>query len=207
VGDVMGIDLDIVVASGNPGKRQEFQQIIASYGVMGAGVRLRTPNGPPLEVDETGHTYLANARLKACRYSTQYNTPALGDDSGLAVDALGGRPGLHTARFGGPGLTAAQRVDLLLERLRDVPLEQRGAHFECALCLCFPDGGAITARGRVFGSIADAPRGEQGFGYDPVFLLPSLGRTMAELAPAEKHRLSHRGHAVANLLRKLATDT
>ncbi len=203
----MGINLDIVVASGNPGKRQEFQQIIASYGVMGAGVRLRTPDGPPLEIDETGRTYLANARLKACRYSLQYNTPALGDDSGLAVDALDGQPGLHTARFGGPGLTSAERVDLLLERLEGVPVERRGAHFECALCLAYPDGRAVTARGRVFGRIADAPRGTQGFGYDPIFLLPSLNRTMAELAPAEKHRLSHRGHGVANLLRKLATGT
>ena len=203
----MGIDLDIVVASGNPGKRQEFQQIIASYGVMGAGVRLHTPDGPPLEIDETGRTYLANARLKARRYSLQYNRPALGDDSGLAVAALDGQPGLHTARFGGPGLTAVQRVDLLLERLEGVPAARRGARFECALCLAYPDGRTVTAHGRVFGRIADAPRGAQGFGYDPIFLLPSLNRTMAELAPVEKHRLSHRGHAVANLLRKLEPGT
>jgi len=193
--------VDIMVASGNPGKRREFEEIFALLGAH--AIRLVSPPDAGPEVVETGRTYLANARLKACAYSSQYNTPALGDDSGLAVDALDGAPGLYTARFGGLGLSATQRVDLLLERLRGVPPEQRGARFVCALYLAYPDGTGVTAHGRVFGRIAEAPRGAAGFGYDPIFLLPGLGRTMAELAPDEKHRLSHRGHAVKGLLRRL----
>jgi len=197
-------DVDIIVASGNPGKRREFEEIFGLYSVEGArDIHLVSPPDGALAVAETGRTYLANARLKACAYASQYNSPALGDDSGLAVDALGGKPGLYTARFGGPGLSAEGRVALLLEKLRGVPPERRGAHFVCALYLAYPDGTGVAARGRVFGRIAAEPRGAQGFGYDPVFLLPRLGLTMAELVPDEKHRLSHRGHAVKRLLRRL----
>jgi len=192
--------VDIMVASGNPGKRREFEEIFSLFGAR--AVRLVSPPDAGPEVAETGRTYLANARLKACAYSSQYNTPALGDDSCLAVDALDGAPGFYTARFGGPGLSATQRVDLLLERLRGVPPERRGARFVCALYLAYPDGTGVAAHGRVFGRIAEAPRGDAGFGYDPIFLLPRFGRTMAELAPDEKHRLSHRGHAVKGLLRQ-----
>lgn len=196
--------MDIVVASGNPGKLREFEQIFALYGAR--DVRLVMPHGDALPVEETGHSYLANARLKACAYAEKYGNPALGDDSGLAVDALDGAPGLYTARFGGPGLRPEQRVELLLERLQGVPPERRGAHFVCALYLAFPaERGDVVARGRVFGRIAERPAGTGGFGYDPIFLLPRLGRTMAELPPDQKHRLSHRGHAVAHLLRKLRT--
>jgi len=189
-----------MVASSNPGKRREFEEIFSLLGAR--AIRLVSPPDAGPEVIETGRTYLANARLKACAYSSQYNIPALGDDSGLAVDALDGAPGIYTARFGGPGLSAAQRVDLLLERLRGVPPERRGARFVCSLYLAYPDGTSVVAHGRVFGRIAGAPRGDAGFGYDPIFLLPRLGRTMAELAPDEKHRLSHRGHAVKGLLRR-----
>lgn len=193
--------MDILVASGNPGKLREFQEIIALYGA--SGVRLHSPSGPALQVAETGRTYLANARLKAHAFASQYNSPALGDDSGLSVDALGGAPGLYTARFGGTGLSQEQRVDLLLERLRDVPAERRGAHFVCTLCLAYPDGRELTAQGRVFGRIAAQPCGLNGFGYDPIFWLPRRARTMAQLDPALKHRLSHRGHAVRHLLERL----
>ncbi len=160
--------VDIIVASGNPGKRRELEEI---FGLFGAnGIQLVSPAEPgTLEVAETEHTYLANARLKARAYSLQYNSPALGDDSGLAVDALGGAPGLYTARFGGPGLNVEDRVALLLEELRDVPAERRGARFVCALYLAYPDGTGVAAHGRVFGRIAERPRGAAGFGYDPIF--------------------------------------
>jgi XTP/dITP diphosphohydrolase len=193
--------LDIVLASGNPGKRKEFDEILALSNAP--WIHLATPTGDLPEVEETGRSYRANARLKARSFAFQYSSPALGDDSGLSVDALGGAPGLYTARFGGPGLTPAQRVDLLLERLREVPDEWRDAHFVCALCLAFPDGTELVAEGRVFGHIARQPAGTQGFGYDPVFLIPALGCTLAELPAERKHAISHRGRAVRNLLARL----
>lgn len=193
--------MDILLASSNPGKLREFQEIVALFGA--GELRLVCPAEPLPPVAETGRSYLANARLKARAFASQYNSPALGDDSGLAVDALDGAPGLYTARFGGPGLTPGQRGDLLLERLRGVPPARRGAHFVCALYLAYPDGRYVTAQGRVHGRIAEQPAGTHGFGYDPIFWLPRLGCTMAELEPAKKHRLSHRGHAVRSLLSRL----
>ncbi len=181
---------------------REIQEILAAHGARDVRLSL-APEA--LDVDETGHSYRANAYLKASQYALKYNTPALGDDSGLAVDALGGAPGLYSARFGGPGLTSEQRVDLLLEKLRDVPMARRGAHFVCVLCLVYPDGRRVEATGLVRGAIATAPRGEAGFGYDPVFVIPRLGKTMAELTTVQKHLVSHRGHAVANLLERLRT--
>lgn len=197
--------VDIILASTNRGKRQEFEELIALFGAM--EIQL---HGPPVgapEIDETGRSYVANARLKADAYCLKYTSPALGDDSGLAVDAMDGAPALRTARFWGPGLTASERVDRLQQRMQGVPAEQRGAHFVCALYLAFPDGTAVTAHGLVHGRIAAEPRGAHGFGYDPIFLLPQLGQTMAELAPAQKHRLSHRGHAMRSLLHKLRQRT
>lgn len=193
--------LDIVLASGNPGKRIEFDEILALSNAP--WMRFSVPSGELPRVAETGRSYLANARLKARSFASQYNSPALGDDSGLCVDALGGAPGLRTARFGGPGLTPAQRVDLLLERLREVPERSRRAHFVCALCLAFPDGTEVVAGGRVFGQIARRPAGTQGFGYDPIFLIPALGCTLAELPAEQKHAISHRGRAMRNLLARL----
>jgi XTP/dITP diphosphohydrolase len=197
--------LDIILASSNSGKRKEFDEILALSDAP--WVRIASPTGEVPQVAETGRSYRTNARLKARVFASQYNSPALGDDSGLSVDALGGAPGLHTARFGGPGLTPAQRVDLLLERLRDVPDERRGAHFVCVLCLVFPDGAELFAQGRVFGQIARQPAGAQGFGYDPIFLVPALGCTLAQLQPEQKHAISHRGRAVRNLLRHLKDRT
>jgi XTP/dITP diphosphohydrolase len=193
--------VDIILASRNPGKRQEFAQIFALYEAN--HLRLVSPGADAPQVAETGRSYRANARLKAEAFASHYTSAALGDDSGLVVDALQGAPGLRTARFGGPGLDDAQRVELLLDRLRGVPPERRGAHFVCALYLAYPDGTAVAAQGYVYGRIAGRPAGTHGFGYDPIFLLPRLGCTLAELLPGEKHRLSHRGRAVRRLLRRL----
>ena len=197
--------MDIILASRNPGKRQEFEEIFALYGA--SNLRLVSPGADAPHVAETGRSYRANARLKAEAFASHYTSAALSDDSGLVVDALRGAPGLRTARFGGPGLDAAQRVELLLDRLRGVPPERRGAHFVCALYLAYPDGTAVAAQGYVYGRITDRPAGTHGFGYDPVFLLPQWGCTLAELPPGEKHQLSHRGRAVRHLLRRLRTIT
>jgi XTP/dITP diphosphohydrolase len=195
--------VDIIVASRNPGKRQEFEEIFALCAA--SHLRLVSPGADAPHVAETGRSYRANARLKAEAVASHYTSAALGDDSGLAVDALQGAPGLRTARFGGPGLDDAQRVELLLDRLRGVPPARRGAHFVCVLYLAYPDGSGVAARGYVYGRIAERPAGTYGFGYDPIFLLPHLGRTLAELPPGEKHRLSHRGRAVRHLLRRLTS--
>jgi len=197
--------LEVVLASLNAGKAAELGALFAGSPLV---VRAPAELGLALlEVQETGRTYRANALLNSRAYSSQYTMPALGDDSGLGVAALGGGHGLHTARYGGPGLSAADRVALLLHELQDVPEEGRMAHFYCVLVLAWPDGGALEGHGVWRGRIAAAPRGQGGFGYDPVFSLPALGLTAAELPPEAKHALSHRGRAARSLLRALAAPT
>jgi XTP/dITP diphosphohydrolase len=146
--------------------------------------------------EETGATYRENALLKAHAGARLTGALALGDDSGLEVDALGGAPGLHSARFGGPGLDDAGRIALLLARLRGVPPGQRGARFRCVIALAEPGGRAQVVEGSVEGVITETPHGTRGFGYDPVFFYPPLGRTLAELPPETKLRVDHRGAAV-----------
>jgi XTP/dITP diphosphohydrolase len=146
--------------------------------------------------EETGDSYRANALLKARAAARQVGAWALADDSGIEVDALAGAPGVRSARFGGPGLDDARRCLLLLWALRGVPPEKRTARFRCVIALVDPAGREHTAEGVVEGLIADAPRGRQGFGYDPLFVYPPLGRTFAELSPDEKARVDHRGRAV-----------
>ena len=154
--------------------------------------------------EETGETYAENALVKARTASRLTGALALGDDSGLEVDALGGAPGLHTARFGGPGLTDRGRWELLLERLRDVPVARRTARFRCVIALAGPARGERVVESIVEGVIAAAPRGSGGFGYDPVFFYPPLGRTFGEISDEEKRRVSHRGRALAAARRLLS---
>ena len=146
--------------------------------------------------EEAGDTYRANALGKARAAARLVGAWALGDDSGIEVDALGGAPGVRSARFGGPGLDDAARCALLLEALRGVPPEERTARFRCVVALVDATGREHTAEGVAEGVIADAPRGHHGFGYDPLFFYPPLRRTFAELAPEEKARVDHRGRAV-----------
>jgi XTP/dITP diphosphohydrolase len=145
--------------------------------------------------EETGATYRENALIKARAAMQATGAMAIGDDSGIEVDALGGAPGLHSARWGGPGLDDAGRNALLLERLRDVPAERRTARFRCVIAIVNPDGRERAVEGVVEGVIGAAPRGTGGFGYDPLFLYPPLGCTFGELSPEAKHRVSHRGRA------------
>lgn len=147
--------------------------------------------------DETADTYAGNALIKARAAAGLTGCLVLADDSGLEVDALGGAPGLRSARYGGPGLDDAGRVRLLLDALRAVPAAERTARFRCVIALVEPDGRERLVKGTVEGRIAEAPRGKGGFGYDPVFFYPPLGRTLAELSEAEKARVSHRARAVA----------
>lgn len=148
-----------------------------------------------MDVVETGTTFAENAVLKAHAYAQASGLLTLADDSGLEVDALGGAPGVFSARFAGVETSYQERFRLILEQLQGLPTEQRTARFRCAIALCEPSGYTRVVEGVMEGLIADQPRGEHGFGYDPIFFEPRLGKTSAELEPAEKNRISHRGRA------------
>ncbi len=183
----------LLVATHNKGKVGEYSEILGDSGI--AWLTLDDV-GITHDVEETGATFRENAILKAQAYAVQSGLLTLADDSGLEVDALDGRPGVLTARFGGPGLLAADRYRLLLAHLDGVPAPQRTARFRCVIALAAPDGSILgAAEGVCEGEIAQEPQGEGGFGYDPVFYLAELGQTMAQLSAAEKHRRSHRGQA------------
>jgi XTP/dITP diphosphohydrolase len=186
-----------VLATANPDKAREIAWILKE---SGAPVELvPRPAGVP-EVEETGVTFEDNARLKAVALAEATGLPAIADDTGLEVDALGGAPGVHTARFAGLGATDADNCALLLERLAGEPLEHRRARFVTVAIARWPDGREVAAFGSVEGTITEAPRGTGGFGYDPVFApLEADGRTFAEMTPAEKHAISHRGRAFRRL--------
>jgi XTP/dITP diphosphohydrolase len=184
----------LILATLNPGKVRELVRLLADVPVD--LVSLADIPGASLP-DETGATYAENALIKARAAHGQTGTAALADDSGLEVDALGGAPGVLSARFGGPGLDDAGRVALLLERLRGVPPERRGARFRCVIALVDEHDAEHIVEGVVQGEIATAPRGAGGFGYDPVFVYPPLGRTFGELDERDKEQVSHRGRAAA----------
>ncbi|HEV8308462.1 MAG TPA: RdgB/HAM1 family non-canonical purine NTP pyrophosphatase [Methylomirabilota bacterium] len=184
----------LVLATANPGKRAEFQLLLAG---LGYGIRdLADYPGITLP-PEGGVSYAENALAKARATAAVTGAVTLGDDSGLEVDALGGRPGVASARYGGPGVSDAARVARLLAEM--VGAGARGARFRCVLALVGPWGAEETVEGVVEGLLAETPRGHGGFGYDPIFLVPGLGRTLAELTPAEKARMSHRGQAAARV--------
>jgi XTP/dITP diphosphohydrolase len=185
--------MELLLATNNPGKRREIQALLADL-----PVKLVTPAmlGLQLDVVEDGATYQENAALKGRAFAQAAGLPALADDSGLEVDALDGAPGLHSARYAPqPGATDADRRAYLLANLRGRPRPWT-ARFRCWVALAQPGGGLEFAEGVCPGEIIPEARGSDGFGYDPIFLLPELGRTMAELTMAEKNRLSHRARAV-----------
>ncbi len=183
----------VVLASGSPHKLAEFRQLFC-----GSPVRIRPPTdvATPPEVNETGATFLQNARLKAVAYAQACRAWCLADDSGLEVDSLGGAPGVRSARYAGPNATDDMRNRKLLTALADVPKARRTARFRCAVVLAAPDGSIVyTALRACEGRIAREPRGAHGFGYDPLFVVGAGDRTMAELTADEKNRVSHRGQA------------
>ena len=188
--------MELVVATSNPGKFRELAE-----GLRPLGFTLRSLlDFPHLTLpEERGVTFEDNALLKAAYTARHTRLPALADDSGLEVEALGGEPGVYSARYGGKK-TDKERNVLLLERMRGLPWEKRKAKFVAVLVLAFPDGHAELYRGEVEGYILEAPRGEGGFGYDPLFYLPEVGKTFAEMSPEEKAHHSHRGKALRALL-------
>jgi XTP/dITP diphosphohydrolase len=188
-----------VLASRNEKKLKEMQDILSTLGIE---VVLPSQLGIDIEVEETGSTFEENALLKARAVMEAAGIPAIADDSGLVVDALGGGPGVYSARYGGPELDDGGRIRLLLQNL--LGQTRRSCRFVCAIACVFPNGDVVTARGECEGVVAFAPQGEGGFGYDPVFFLPSLKRTMAQLSPEEKHQVSHRGNALRQLKENLA---
>lgn len=183
----------LLIATHNPGKAKEYEELLA-----GLPLELTYPaqEGLDIEVAETGASFAENARLKAAAYARASGLVALADDSGLEVDALGGEPGIHSARYAGTGASDKERYRLLLEKLREVPWEERTARFRCVIAVATPGGQVHTAEGICEGIIAFAPKGEHGFGYDPVFYLQEYGKTMADLPPETKNKISHRARAV-----------
>ncbi len=189
-----------LLASGNPGKAREFETALRDHGIQ---LRLAREAGVPRFPPENGVTYEENALLKAGHAALHGGAVALADDSGLEVDALGGAPGVHSARFGGV-LSDGERIAYLLQRIRNVPDDERTARFVAVLVLATPDGDVHSVRGECRGRILQGPRGDGGHGYDPVFLSDDLGVTFAEADLAAKQRVSHRGRALAELLEWLA---
>jgi XTP/dITP diphosphohydrolase len=188
----------LVLATRNPGKVAELTRLLAGAPFRLEGL-LAHPEAP--EVAETGATYADNALLKARAVAQACGLPALADDSGIEVDALGGRPGVQSARYSGGG--AADNVALLLRELRGVPPERRTARFRCVIAVVWPDGRERLVEGSCEGIIAEEPRGEGGFGYDPVFVDPGSGLTFAELSEERKNALSHRARAALSCLAML----
>ena len=183
---------ELVLATGNPGKLREFREILGELSVTFESMA----SFPEVELPEEGDDYEANAATKARVLAEATGRPALADDSGIEVTALGGRPGPRSARFGGEDLDDAGRLAKLLADLDASGATDRSARFVCLAALAFPDGEVITARGECPGRILDAPRGGRGFGYDPIFEVEPGGRSMAELSPTEKNRISHRARAL-----------
>lgn len=188
--------MDVHLLTTSAPKLAEMRTLLA-----GTGLRL-LPLPRPLDVEETGATFAENAALKARAGAAAFGRPCLADDSGLAVAALGGRPGVRSARY---APTDPERVARLLAELEGVPEAERGAAFVCALALAWPDGRLLATEGRCEGRIALGPEGEGGFGYDPVFVPAGHARSFGALTAMEKHALSHRGRAVAALAQALAS--
>lgn len=183
--------MKLIVATKNKGKLAEIQAILSGHTVLG-----QDDAGLDVEVEETGSSFAENALLKARAIAALTDGAVLADDSGLEVDALGGAPGIYTARYAGEGASDAERMQKLLSELDGVPDNKRTARFVCVMALVLPNGTANTFEGVCSGQIAHAPRGENGFGYDPIFLLPDRGKTLAELPSEEKNTISHRFRAL-----------
>jgi len=190
----------LIVATRNMGKLLEIRMILE--GVDCTIYSLEDFPGLP-EIEEDGATFEQNAIKKAATIARLAGIPALADDSGLAVDCLGGKPGVFSARYAGPDATDEMNNARLLDDLRGVPHERRGAAFHCVIALCLPDGSCTTFTGELRGTILDSPKGKGGFGYDPLFLVEEEGVTLAELPLVRKNSLSHRAKALNMLKERL----
>jgi XTP/dITP diphosphohydrolase len=193
--------MEIVLATTNQHKVEEIRAILADMPVEITSLR-DYPEIP--EIEEIGSTFAENASIKARTVSDATGKVALADDSGLEVDALGGLPGVLSNRYAGPGATDEQKYMLVVSRVRDLAQEQRTARFRCAVAIAVPEGDIFVVEGAVEGVITLEPRGDHGFGYDPIFYVPSLEHTMAELPPETKNEISHRGKALQAAKKVLA---
>ncbi len=189
--------MKIIAATKNKNKLREFGEILKGFEIIS-----QEDAGIDIDVEETGTTFEENSMLKAKAIYEATGIAAIADDSGLCVDALGGAPGIYSARYGGEGLDDEGRVELLLKNMKDVPKEKRSARFVCAITLVGKDG-VITARGECEGKIDYEPKGENGFGYDPVFYMEEYGKTTAQMTPDEKNAVSHRGKALRIFAEKM----
>lgn len=192
--------MELLLATGNPGKAAEYQRLLDDH-LPGTRIRLPADLGLDLEVDEDGDSFEANARLKVAAFAALAALPVLADDSGLEVAALDGFPGIHSARWSGP--TDRDRNRALLARMAGRPPAERAARFVCVVVYRDPSGREWVGRGTLEGRLLEAPRGAGGFGYDPLFFVPALGRTLAEIPRATKNRISHRATALAALAAQL----
>ncbi|MEE9198792.1 MAG: RdgB/HAM1 family non-canonical purine NTP pyrophosphatase [Dehalococcoidia bacterium] len=197
----MGRKPKLLLGTHNRGKVREYRVLVGA-----ASFTITTPidEGVTVAVEETGATYEENASIKARTYAAHSGLTALADDSGLEVEALNNAPGPLSARYAGPGAKDEEHISRLLRELADVPWEKRAARFVCVIALATPSGGVELCRGACEGIIALEPVGDSGFGYDPVFYLPDLGKTMAQLTLEEKNRISHRAAAMRRALPVLA---
>lgn len=186
----------LVIATGNPNKLREIKSLLKDFPIQ---VQSKDEVGlADVEIEETGTTFEENALLKAKGIQQYTGTMVLADDSGIAVDALDGAPGVYSARYAGEGCDDEQNNAKLLNALEEVPEEERGARFICSMVLLFPNGKILKAEGVTEGKIGFERKGQGGFGYDPLFVLPN-GKTMAELSPKEKNQISHRGKALRKI--------
>ncbi len=191
----------LAIASRNPGKIREILAICADWPVAWLTARDEPDRWP--DVDETGRTYLENAELKARAVAAAIGAPALADDSGIEVDALGGGPGPRSARYAGDDATDEENLRTLIRALAGIPESGRTARYRCLAAMATPSGDLFSAEGMCEGTLIATPRGSGGFGYDPIFVPEGRDRTMAELAPEEKDRISHRGRALRALRAEL----
>lgn len=195
----------IVIASHNRSKSREIEQLLrAGLNDLPVQVRLLAdyPNAPE-PPDENADTYVGNAVIKARACAAFTGTISFADDAGLEIDALGGKPGLYSRRFAGEETPFSEKMGIILEMLKDTPSERRTARFRCAVAIALPSGEVYTFEDTLEGRIADAPRGQAGFGYDPIFYVPSLGCTLAELPSEFKNRISHRARVMRQAIPKL----
>lgn len=190
----------LIIATKNKGKAKEF---VSLFSPLGYDVLTLLDIEGAIDVEETGTTFEENAILKAEALCQEYNSMVIADDSGLIIDALDGRPGVYSARYAGEEKSDEANIDKVLEELKDVPTENRTARFYCALAVALPQQETVTVSGTVEGMIGTERQGENGFGYDPIFYIPSLDKTMAQLNPEEKNAISHRANALKNLKESL----
>ncbi len=191
---------EVIIATHNPGKVKEFKEILEPRGY---DVKSLAEIGFTEEIEETGHTFEENAILKAEAVAKAVNKMVIADDSGLSIDNLGGRPGVYSARYAGEQKDDQANIEKVLSELKGIEKEQRTARFRCALAVSIPGEETKTVEGHVEGYIAEEPRGEYGFGYDPIFIVKDKDKTMAELTSDEKNKISHRADALKKLSKLL----